>query len=357
MTKNSREQKNKRLRSLILLLFLTIVLLSTSTYAWFTANRTVTIEAIDISVAASSGLQISTNAKDWKTLITNDDIINVTDYTNPVNQVPNVLSPVSTTGAVSNGKMVFFDGAVEGDEDNGGAMSLTASAAHAEVNESGDNTVGHFVAFDIFLKTEDNNVPIYLTNGSGVRVTEGEADKGLQNAARYGFIIEGNVASTASHTTAQAQLTGTSSIIVEPNYDAHTINGVNNALTYYDKNDVQEASSGADYVPYIGVKAAITTPIILNKTNAWNTYDSSKFGTIANLMRTNVAYSDGGAGYEAYNASGTKEPHLLQVFTLRSGITKVRVYMWVEGQDIDCENAASGAFISYKLGFTLDDEE
>ena len=31
--------------------------------------------------------------------------------------------------------------------------------------------------------------------------------------------------------------------------------------------------------------------------------------------------------------------------------------MWVEGQDIDCENAASGAFISYKMGFTLDDED
>ena len=107
MAKQSKKQ-NKRLKSLVLLLFLTIVLLSTSTYAWFTANRTVSIEAIDISVAASSGLQISTNAKDWKTLITNEDIINVTDYTNPVNQVPNVLAPVSTTGAVSNGRMVFF---------------------------------------------------------------------------------------------------------------------------------------------------------------------------------------------------------------------------------------------------------
>ena len=260
-------------------------------------------------------------------------------------------------GAVSNGKMVFFDGAVEGDDNNVGAMSLTTSAAAAETHESGANTVGHFVAFDIFLKTEDDNVPIYLTNGSGVTVTENEADKGLQNAARYGFIIEGNVASTAAYTSAQAQLTGTSSIIVEPNYDAHTINGVNNALTYYDKNDVQEASSGATYVPYVGVKAAFSTPIVLNRTNAWNTYDTSKFGTVANLMKTNVAYSDGGAGYAAYNASNTLEDHLLQVFTLRSGITKIRVYMWVEGQDIDCENAASGAFISYKLGFTLDDDD
>ena len=31
--------------------------------------------------------------------------------------------------------------------------------------------------------------------------------------------------------------------------------------------------------------------------------------------------------------------------------------MWVEGQDIDCENAASGSFLTYKLGLTLDNDE
>ena len=30
--------------------------------------------------------------------------------------------------------------------------------------------------------------------------------------------------------------------------------------------------------------------------------------------------------------------------------------MWVEGQDVDCENAASGAYLTYKIGLTLDDE-
>ena len=31
--------------------------------------------------------------------------------------------------------------------------------------------------------------------------------------------------------------------------------------------------------------------------------------------------------------------------------------MWIEGQDVDCENSASGAYLTYKLGFTLDDDE
>ncbi len=37
---------------------------------------------------------------------------------------------------------------------------------------------------------------------------------------------------------------------------------------------------------------------------------------------------------------------------LAAGVTKIRVYMWVEGQDVDCENSASGSSINFDLGFT-----
>ena len=38
--------------------------------------------------------------------------------------------------------------------------------------------------------------------------------------------------------------------------------------------------------------------------------------------------------------------------TLSAGVTKYRIYMWIEGQDIDCENEASGGQIVYRLQFT-----
>ena len=34
---------------------------------------------------------------------------------------------------------------------------------------------------------------------------------------------------------------------------------------------------------------------------------------------------------------------------LQPGITKVRIYMWVEGQDVDCENNASGGSLTFSL--------
>ena len=43
-------------------------------------------------------------------------------------------------------------------------------------------------------------------------------------------------------------------------------------------------------------------------------------------------------------------------FSLQEGITKIRVYMWIEGQDVDCENNASGSDITFKLEFKVPDE-
>lgn len=42
------------------------VILSTSTYTWFTANKTVTINDITVNVAAMNGLQIFVDAINWK---------------------------------------------------------------------------------------------------------------------------------------------------------------------------------------------------------------------------------------------------------------------------------------------------
>ena len=41
-----------------------------------------------------------------------------------------------------------------------------------------------------------------------------------------------------------------------------------------------------------------------------------------------------------------------QILTLNSGITKLRIYMWIEGQDVDCEDNASYGDISFSLEFT-----
>jgi len=50
-----REETKRRLLFLILLFILTLGIVGTATYAWFTSNRTVTVEQIDVEVSAVNG--------------------------------------------------------------------------------------------------------------------------------------------------------------------------------------------------------------------------------------------------------------------------------------------------------------
>ena len=357
----SKQDKKKKLKSLVLLLFLTIVLLSTSTYAWFTANRSVTIDPIDVHIAASSGLQISADGAEWKTILSNDDIKHPGEYENNTtynkNQLPTELVPVSTNGVPSSGFLTFYKGKVEGNAT--GDMALSATACGAE----SFRTTGDYIAFDVFLKVDDATADVYLDKGSGVTVTVPQTgtnpDKGLQYAARYAFVIEGHTTSDDTIENIQKLTGGSETLVVEPNYDAHKSGGTTNAQRYYNITTTT-ATSGVAPVSYVGVKAAIpdSTPIILVDTNPGGSPSSTYFqGVPSNSLKlTNVAYSSGATGY-SYYGKGASDTNLLKAFTLTSGITKVRVYMWIEGQDVDCENSASGAYLTYKVGFTLDDAE
>ena len=54
----------------------------------------------------------------------------------------------------------------------------------------------------------------------------------------------------------------------------------------------------------------------------------------------------------AYKTKNTVEADV-EMFQLKAGITKVRIYMWVEGQDVDCENTASGSNIAFDVKFSI----
>ena len=74
MSEKTKAKTKFDLRSSILLLLLLTILLFSSTYAWFTANQTVTISTLDVHIEAQNGLQISVDGTNWKTVLTADDI-------------------------------------------------------------------------------------------------------------------------------------------------------------------------------------------------------------------------------------------------------------------------------------------
>lgn len=325
MVKKNERRKNN-LRYSLLLLLLLLVFLMVSTYAWFTANQTVTISTLDVNVQTSNGLQISADAINWKTILQKADITGASaTYTSSVNQVPDEMQPVSSAGIVDTGTgyMDMYFGTVDALEDGTG-YSL---ASDKEVDTRGAE--GRYIAFDIFLRV-DQTTPVYLTTASNIITKEGAADKGLQNAARVAFIDEGNVADVGDSTGAQALKGGTTSIIWEPNYDVHTAAGVANAKEIY---GLDTTTTGASQLSYQGIKAefAGSEGVTLKNTNTFSQYFQTVTPTISTV--------------KDFDAQQT-------LLNLKAGITKVRIYMWVEGQDVDCENNASGTDISFNVQIT-----
>ena len=341
MTRKQRQRQEKRRKqrvffSILMILF-TGIILTASTYAWFTSNRNVYVKDIDVNVTASTGFQISEDADNWKSIVTAAQLKAIT-YDLGKNQFPSDIAPVSTVGAVTDdGLMSMFLGTVT---DENGSSFLKSEA----ITESYANPVvtgGNFIAFDLYFRASSPST-IYL--GKTSTVTAKGTDSGIKYASRIAFIVEGNAAYDAAPTEAQslscipndADYPCEVSKIWEPNANGHTTNGVRHAVQVY---GMAESDVTSQVVAYKGVKAEFTSEPVASQA-------TDKFGTVANLVTTNTNYSSATAN--------------IPVFDIGSGITKVRIYMWVEGQDVDCEdNAASTATVSkalaYNLAYTLDE--
>ena len=146
-----RQKRSFRSKYLLILLLISAIVFISSTYAWFTTNRTVTVSTIDVHVQTVSGIQISVDGINWKSSITKDDLLGATStYSANINTLPEELEPVSTglTFDASNaGQLEMFYGKVEADET--GVYKLTATKDAPKT----DGT--HFIVFDIFLKTTE----------------------------------------------------------------------------------------------------------------------------------------------------------------------------------------------------------
>ena len=118
------------------------------------------------------GLQISADGQNWKSILTNTDLIGAGGvYKTAVNQIPAAIEPVSTVGKVdTTGKMEMFLGSVTANEQGDWILSSTKST---ETHGSGEASNGKFVAYDVFLKTDDN-MTINLTADSKVEFKDQE---------------------------------------------------------------------------------------------------------------------------------------------------------------------------------------
>ena len=335
------KERNKRRKYRLLILFLILLgtgtMLATSTYAWFTSNTNVSVETLKVNIAAQNGIQISVDGTKWKSIIQKSDIIGAQtgNYTAAVNQIPETLEPVSTAGIPDeNGYLPMYYGVVKTSASvaNNGEYILTATKTTEIDNNVRTGTEpdsAKFIAFDLFFKV-DADTPVYLVSGSGATTTD-TTDTGIKNASRIAFVNKGNTSVGSELATIQGLNAGASSTVTiwEQNYDVHTAAGVAHAKDVY---GITTTQTGGSALSYSGVIAPISESDDILWGNATEEKHSAKFKTVT-PAKTTVQ------NFDTY----------VSLFTLTKGITKMRIYMWVEGQDVDCENNASGGNISFDL--------
>lgn len=327
--KNSKKT-NRRVFLMLLMMLPTLMFLTTATYAWFTANKLVTISSIQVNVEAQGGIQISADGTNWKSIVNVEELKNVssTTYAAAINQIPDTLEPVSSGATIdASGKMEMFYGSVS---TNVGGDYILSSVKSTETADNADG-LGKFVAFDLFFRA-DANTDLYLTTNSNVE-TPDAIDKGIKNSTRVAFVILGNTPMGSSIPTIQGLNAGVSApkYIWEPNYNEHTAPAISHAF------DTYGITVDSNPVPYSGIQAIIDVADNIKVGDAV----AAKNPTIAKAMNPD---------YKTVKDFASN----VQVFSLVEGITKIRLYMWIEGQDIDCENGASGGNATFNVQLSTD---
>lgn len=405
-------QINKRLRKLVLFSTFSAVILVASTYAWFIGMQTVNIAPFDVEIAAIDGLTLSLDGRTFHENVainsTNfDDDVN-TVYTGHTNSWGNGgLRPVSSIGQIdaeSSRLMLFEKSSLTSTT---GGYRLMASRIPNDKDATGEYK--GYVAFDLFVRNLSgteyfdgpanilNEEAIYLTNDSEVKVSNngGVKDSGIENSVRVAFaqigrveaFRDGNALDPTDDADAITLIRGIKcttpadgvtalcinrpATIWEPNDTKH----VANAINHYNKScrirtgsDVfaTGAYTTADNcMPLVNGLYSSTYSIAakIDVADAVDIYDGASYNKYAgSLITRDSETNDITGGYLEYPSDniitdtakfqeGTNRPEFIRLAP--NSITKIRVYIYLEGQDVDnYDFSAVGQKISVAFGLT-----
>ena len=325
--------KHKNFNLMLLVTFFLGVLLIFSAYAWFQASLDVQVKFINLVVSKKNGLFISLDGIDFGSSveISKDSLINElkTRYPNNTSQWANYgLYPISSNG-IPNSNTDIFDmyhaSNFEVDPiSNKGYLTTRKSL------EKGISIDKNYIAFDLFLKNitgspvSDN---LYIDEGTNIVIDEGETEqiRGLINSARIGFVKVGTVDIEATVDEIQNIECNNNCemVIYEPNATNHTDLSIERAKKY------GVNLLDGQYFPTYSV------------VNSMNFYD------ISGVVKGNIN--------ENFKLQITRPNIERPIFQIPDGITKIRVYVWLEGQDIDSlETRSEGADVSILINLIKD---
>ena len=363
MGRSKKNKKKSEMNAMFFIILLALVIFIISTYAWFSTQRNVSITNLNGTVEVAEGLEISLDAQNWSNgLVLGDeegqlDIIDDA-YSGNTNLKPSEMLPVSTLGLVSGQQKGLK--MLRGKITNSIELSEIKEMVETETNPDSSTYPGYF-AFDVFLKNSSKQDSLddvlQLNYDSSLEIMETDkSSTGLQNTARVAFAkyngtsdVMADQATILKETAGVGVGAGNSYItdvaIWEPNSNDHVeyivqnnnkITGAGasfNATTQMDTYALRDSSIGQtikDIYKWDGSEQYLAKQNVLQTTKT-STEDYSISEGVQNL----VSATD---GTTTFGIAPNK-------------ISRIRIYLWLEGQDVDCINYAShGGGIKVNIG-------
>ena len=316
--------KKQAVFPVLMLLVVTALALIGSSFAWFSMANTAKVNEITGTIEKSSvGLMISQDATTYKGTIT------LGSGETPLTYVkPTVFRQVSTKDGIN------FFGATIVEKNPDGTAKLIYSTADSSVNYASGVAQGvstsnpaqyaaagvasnaSYMVFDLFFRVEYDST-LYLDFGTGFTANVTGANNSYENKAmRVAFLDYGyTTSSAASSAQALDTLEENGTVIWDPAGDASYF-GVKKAST--DEHDT--------FAPYV------------------NTGDAANFvDSVPTVFGTSIIPT------AALNDESTLPTR--SIASLTAGVNKLRVVVWLEGNDLTCTSSVAELQIRFNLNF------
>ena len=303
--------KKRTFISAIAMLVVSAIVLTSSTFAWFSMAKRVEVETMQLNITSPDGVQLSGNANAFTTMLTLADLKGETTarwaaYEGNQNNFPELLSPSSSDLYTDWTLPVFFSGSI----DDLGRISATKVAT---------DVGSGYVAFDLFVKVGADQ-KVYWDESS---ITCADNQEVL-SAMRMAVVNCGTVSAKAETNEILAKFPQNSNanrvVSYAPNSSIHT--------------DASGYEDGATGVPNKYIFASFSNRTPTGKGN--------------NIMQE-TQYAREGLGTQTNDNNKATSAY----FDALTGINRIRVYLWMEGNDVDCENSVAGASLDFNLVLTI----
>ena len=296
-----KKQIRRAMLGTVAMMLMGVVSLTGVTYAWFSKSDEAEVNGLTMEVVSrDGGVYVSTKP--------------YTDFGTSISIVPpegSIYNPASTAGQLDeNGKLKFFNGYLDSPTDQ--TLNIVALS----------DPTNYFVMQDVYFDNSTGSTPVRISL-AGTEIVPTDAAKNTHLATRIAIVTHGSITQDDFLAAKDYPMTTNSSNvqIYENNAGTHTQQGINEYTKF-----INPHASSSDVYQYYALNG------VGEDINRFNDGTPSQLTDMSGKVIT--------------------DPNSVIIEVPAGSYLKTTLYVWLEGQDADCQNNISGKPYTASIKFT-----